>query len=78
MAAKNKKTQRKINLLELSDMERAKVIEQLRQNFQRFKSEAKLWRALLQYDVVTINGQVVFSGDSPLEGLSVQFDISKV
>lgn len=71
MAAKNKKTQGKINLLELSDGERAKVIEQLKQNLHKSISEARLWRVLLQYEVVTINGRVVFSSNSPLEGLSI-------
>ncbi len=74
MGAKNRKTQRKINLLEMSDTEKTKVIEQLKQNLQRFISEAKLWKTLLQYEMVTINGQVVFSNDNPLEGFSVQLE----
>ncbi|MEM2280605.1 MAG: hypothetical protein QXZ68_01250 [Candidatus Bathyarchaeia archaeon] len=78
MVAKNKKTQRKMDLLELPDGEKIKVIEQLRQNLQRSINEARLWKTLLQYEVVTINGQVVFSSDSPLEGLSMQSDVDKV
>lgn len=78
MAAKNKKMQRKIDLLALSDVERARVIEQLKQNLQKSINEARLWKTLLQYEVVTINGQVVFSSDNPLEGLSMHFDIGKV
>ncbi|MEM2568104.1 MAG: hypothetical protein QXH20_06520 [Candidatus Bathyarchaeia archaeon] len=68
MATKNKKTQRKMDLLELSDVERARVIEQLKQNLQKSISEARIWNALLQYEVITINGHVVFSSNAPLEG----------
>jgi hypothetical protein len=78
MAAKNKKTQKKKDLLEMSDVERAKVIEKLKQSLQQSISEAKLWKTLLQYENVTINGHVVFSSDNPLEGLSVQLNPSKV
>jgi hypothetical protein len=78
MGAKNKKTQKKINLLEMSDIERAKVIEKLKQSLQQSINEARLWKTLLQYENVTINGRVVFSSDFPLEGLSVQLNSSKV
>ncbi|MGB9684471.1 MAG: hypothetical protein ACPL1Z_06040 [Candidatus Bathyarchaeales archaeon] len=69
MGTKNRRTQRKINLLEMSDIEKAKIIEQLKQNLRRSISEAKLWKTLLQYETVTVNGQVVFSGEDSLNGL---------
>ena len=69
MGAKNRKRQRKIDLLEMSDTEKAKIIEQLKQNLRRSINEAKLWKTLLQYETVTVNGQVVFSGEESLNGL---------
>ncbi|MEM1540094.1 MAG: hypothetical protein QXJ07_01755 [Candidatus Bathyarchaeia archaeon] len=78
MAVKNGKTRRKIDLLDMSDAERTRVIEQIKQNFQRSISEARLWKTLLQYDELTINGQVIFSNDIPLEGFSMRFDMGKV
>jgi len=78
MGAKNRKKQKKIDLLEMSDVERAEVIEKLKQSLRQSISEAKLWKTLLLYENVTINGHVVFSSDSPLEGLSVQLNPSKV
>ncbi|MEM2739092.1 MAG: hypothetical protein QXK93_08935 [Candidatus Bathyarchaeia archaeon] len=78
MATKNGKTRRKIDLLEMSDAERTRVIEQIKQNLQRSISEARLWKTLLQYDELTINGQVIFSSDIPLEGFSMRFDIGKI
>jgi len=78
MGAKNRKTQKKVDLLEMSDIERAEVIEKLKHSLRQSISEAKLWKTLLRYENVTINGYVVFSSDSPLEGLSVQLNLSKV
>jgi len=78
MTAKNGKTRRKIDLLDMSDAERTRVIEQIKQNLQRSISEARLWKTLLQYDELTINGQVIFSSDIPLEGFSMRFDIGKI
>jgi len=78
MGVKNKKTQKKGDLLEMSDVERVKVIEKLKQSLRQSIYEAKLWKTLLQYENVAINGRVVFSSDNPLEGLSVQLDPSKV
>lgn len=71
MLAKNKKTQRKIDLLELSEEERARIIEEIRRSLQRSLSEAKLCRSLIQCDTVVVNGRLVFSDESPLEGLSI-------
>ncbi len=71
MAAKNKKTPKKIDILELSDAERTRIIKQIKQRLQKSMNEAKLWRTLLQYEELKINGQVVFSSNNPLEGLSV-------
>jgi hypothetical protein len=71
MGAKNKKTQKKIDLLEMTDIERAKVIEKLKQSLRQSISEAKLWKTLLQYENITINGHVVFSGEDSLSGFSI-------
>jgi tRNA A37 threonylcarbamoyladenosine dehydratase len=74
MAAKNKKTPKKIDILELSDAERTRIIKQIKQRLQKSMNEAKLWRTLLQYEELKINGQVVFSSNNPLEGLSVSLE----
>lgn len=74
MAAKNGKTQRRIDLLEMSDAERARFMEKIKLSLRQSVSEAKLWRTLLQYESITINGHVVFSEDGPLNGLIMQKD----
>jgi|GEM_PF-1253103 len=69
---KNKKTQRKIDLLEMSDTERARFMEKIKLSLRQSISEAKLWKTLLQCESITVNGHVVFSEDSPLNGLMLQ------
>jgi hypothetical protein len=78
MGVKNRKTQKKVDLLEMSDVERTKVIEKLKQSFRQSINEAKLWKTLLHYENVTINGRTVFSSNNLLEGLLVQLDLVKV
>jgi len=72
MSTKNKKNKKKINLLEVSDSERNNVIEKLRQALRQSVAETRLWNALLQCETLTINGQVVFSEESSLDGLLMQ------
>lgn len=74
MAAKNKKTQRKMDLLEMSEAERSKFMEKIKRSLRQSISEAKLWKTLLEYEMVTINGHVVFFGDCSLNGLVMQKD----
>jgi|YelNatPaOPRAMG01_1025707.scaffolds.fasta_scaffold80672_2 tRNA A37 threonylcarbamoyladenosine dehydratase len=72
MNTKNRKNKKKINLLEVSDSERNNVIEKLRQTLRQSVAETRLWNALLQCETLTINGQVVFSEESSLDGLLMQ------
>lgn len=62
MNTKNKRSKKKLNLLEVSDSERSNIVEKLRQILQQSAAETKLWNYLLRCETLTINGQVVFSG----------------
>ena len=68
MSTKNRKNKKKINLLEVPDSERNNVIAKLRQELRQSVAETRLWNALLQCETLTINGQVVFSEESSLDG----------
>ncbi|MBS7647069.1 MAG: hypothetical protein QXK93_00850 [Candidatus Bathyarchaeia archaeon] len=74
MAAKNKKAQRKVNILEMSNAQRIKVVEKIRKNLRQSIIEAKLLKILLQYETITINGHVVFSESNSLNGLTLRTD----
>jgi len=72
MSTKSKKNKKKINLLEISDSERSNLVEKLKQILRQSAAETKLWNDLLQCETLTINGQVVFSGETSLDGLIIQ------
>jgi hypothetical protein len=72
MAAKNRKNRGKIDLLEIPESERVNLIEKLKSILRQNATETKLWNALLQCESLTINGQVVFSGEEALNGLIMQ------
>lgn len=72
MGAKKSKNKKKLNLLELPDSERGDVLEKLKQVLRQSAEETKLWNYLLQCETLTINGQVVFSGEAALDGLLMQ------
>ncbi|MGB9676141.1 MAG: hypothetical protein ACPL0C_03005 [Candidatus Bathyarchaeales archaeon] len=67
MGTKSKKS-KKIDLLEIPDAEKAKVIRELKQSLRQTIVEAKLWNAFLQCETVTINGQSVLSSEDSLNG----------
>ncbi|MEM3566499.1 MAG: hypothetical protein QXK18_06480 [Candidatus Bathyarchaeia archaeon] len=71
MSAKNKKSKRKIDLLELSEHERINMIEKLRQTLRQNVAETKLWNYLLQCETLTINGQTVISDQETFNGLLI-------
>ena len=72
MSAKNKKSKNRINLLEVPESERSDVLERLRQILRQNAAETRLWNYLLQCETLTINGHVVFSGETALDGLLMQ------
>jgi hypothetical protein len=76
MATKNKKSKnksgRKIDLLEIPETERIKVIEKLRHTLLQNIAKTKMWNYFLQCETLTINGQVVFSGEESFDGLLIQ------
>ncbi len=50
------KETKKINLLELSDSEKASFIDEIRRNLRRRLEDAKFWRSLAESNRIIING----------------------
>jgi hypothetical protein len=71
MAAKNKKAQKKINLLDMSDSEKIKVIRELKQNLRQKIVEAKLWQSFVNAESVIINGETIQWKNIDLKGLTL-------
>jgi hypothetical protein len=66
----NKKKNAKINLLEMSDVERAKLIKAVRETLQVKVAQAKLWQSLTETENLTINGARIIDEVQP-RGISV-------
>lgn len=69
MNSKNKRKQRKIDLLEISEAEKAEIILKLKQTLRQAINEAKLWDSLLRCETLEINGQLVFAENESLKGI---------
>jgi len=62
MGTKNKKKLKKLDLLEMPNPERIKLIKEVREKLQKM-AEAKLWQSLLEAENLTINGNIVCRED---------------
>jgi len=66
MGTKNKKKTKKLDLLEMPNPERIKLIREVRENLRQKMMEAKLWQSLLEAENLTINGKIVCKEDEQL------------
>jgi hypothetical protein len=72
MALFKKKKSRRIDLLEMSESERIKLILEVKESLKQKAVEAKLWQSFMQADDLTINGEQVQCDDVQLKGLSIE------
>ena len=68
MGARNKKKLKRLNLLEMSNHERIKLIKEVKEKLQQKAIEAKVWQSLLEAENLTINGNVVCRENQQLSG----------
>jgi ribosomal protein L7/L12 len=71
-----KKKPKKINLLEMPDSEKIKVIREVRENLRQKIVEAKLWKSFIEAENLTINGSTISCEHADFKGLSIN-DILK-
>ncbi|MEM3442874.1 MAG: hypothetical protein QXM86_03330 [Candidatus Bathyarchaeia archaeon] len=71
MGARKKEKTIRINLLEISAVERSKTIEKAKESLRQKIAEAKLLNSFLELENITINGETINYGDCKLTGLSL-------
>jgi len=71
MVTKKQKLKMKIDLTEMSDSEKIKVIRDLRQSLRQKIAEEKLWQCLLNMENVVINGETIQWKDVEFKGLTI-------
>jgi hypothetical protein len=69
------KNKPKMDLLEMSDPEKYKVIKAVKENLQLKVAEAKRWQSILDAENLTINGKTAQSTDIKLTGLSLKAEL---
>jgi hypothetical protein len=72
MGIKNKKKMKKLDLLEMSNTERMRLIKELGETLRKKIKEAKLWQSLIEAEDLTINGNVVCNFGQQLSGLGLE------
>ena len=72
---KNRNKSKKLNLLEMSEVERYKLIKAVRENLQQKIAEAKMWQSLLDTENLTINGEIVHREETQLTELSLKTEM---
>jgi len=69
MTAQNKKNNiKKLNLLEMPNQERVKLMENVKKRLQQRIAETKMWQSLIEIENLVVNGNTVHRGDEQLSG----------
>jgi hypothetical protein len=71
MGIRSKKKPKKIDLLEMPDSEKIKIIREVKENLRQKAAEAKLWKSFMESENLTINGEMINCEGIELKGLSL-------
>lgn len=71
MHLRNEKKSKKLDLLELSEVERRKLIKAVRKSLEQKVVEARLRRSSAEAGSLTVNGKMVSCDTLPLKGMSI-------
>jgi hypothetical protein len=75
MGIKNKEKLKKLDLLEMPNPERTKLIKEVREKLRQKILEAKQWQRLLEAENLTINGNIVYEENQQLSGFYLRNDV---
>lgn len=71
MVTWRKKGNGQLDLLNMPNPERIRLIKEIKENLRQKITEAKLWRSLLEVESLTINGNIVYKSCEPLSGFFI-------
>jgi hypothetical protein len=72
MGIRTKKKSKKLDLLEMPNSERMRLMREVGEALRQKIMEAKLWQSLTMAEELTINGDVVCKVDQQLNGLKLE------
>ena len=70
MGTKNKKKPKRLDLLEMSNPERMRLMKEVGETLRKKIKEAKLWQSLLETENITVNGNIIFKENQQLSGFT--------
>ena len=71
MGLRNKKKSKKLDLLEMSNSERMRLMKEVGETLRQRIMEAKLWQSLIEAEKLTINGKTICCEQADLKGFSI-------
>jgi len=71
MVSRSKKSKNQ-NLLEISDVERIKILKEVKDDLRQKVVEAKMWKSLLELENLVINGETIYCEKDRLTGFSFE------
>jgi hypothetical protein len=71
MVAQNRKKNKKVDLLEMHNPDKIRLLEKMRKQLKQTIAEAKLMHSLLQVENLTVNGNIVYKENEQLAGFSL-------
>jgi uncharacterized protein YeaC (DUF1315 family) len=72
MGIKNKKKLKKLDLLEMPDPDRIKLIKEVREKLRQTVMEAKLRQSLFEVENLAVNGKIVYNEKQQLSGFCME------
>jgi len=66
-----KRKYKKINLLEVPEVERSKILREVKEKLREKIIEEKLMRFLMESELLLINGEIVYRSNDPLMGFTL-------
>jgi len=72
MGTKNKKKLKKLDLLEMPDPDRIKLIKEVREKLRQTVMEAKLWQSLFEVENLAVNGKIVYNEKQQSSGFCME------
>lgn len=68
----NVRKHRKVNLLEIPEIKRFRMLREIKEKLRTRIAEEKMLHFLMESEVLSINGRIVYRSDEPLRGISLE------
>jgi len=68
----NVRKHRKVDILGMPEIKRFRMLREIKEKLRTRIAEEKMLRFLMESEVLSINGRIVYRSDEPLQGISLE------